>query len=147
MERSTAARLRRQAGFTLVELLVVIAILGILAGVVSIRIFRQIDKARVAKAKAQIEQFKLAITEYYTDMGDYPPDDTKLRALVERPNDETSAKLWDGPYLDIIPLDPWKNEYEYHRTDSGSYEIVCYGKDGAEGGEGVSADVSSRIQE
>lgn len=148
MSLSRGTRTSAQGGFTLVELLVVIAILGILAGVVTFRVVREIDKARVARAQTQIEQFKLGIEKYYIDVGQYPPNDQGLQALLEKPSDETRAKMWDGPYLhtEEIPLDPWKNPYVYRTTDSDliPYEIICYGKDGVEGGEGTNADVSSR---
>jgi general secretion pathway protein G len=140
--------LRAQGGFTLIELLVVIAILGILAGVVAFRVVREIDKARVAKAEQQIEQFKTAVEKYYIDVGEYPPNDQGLQALLEAPSDENRAKLWDGPYLltEVIPLDPWKNEYIYRTTESElvPYEIISYGKDGVEGGESTNTDISSR---
>jgi len=141
-------RSRAREGFTLIELLVVIAILGILASVVTFRVFREIDRARVRKAEQQIEQFKLAIVAYYTHVGQYPPNDMGLRALLERPSDEKLAKAWDGPYLETetIPLDPWRNDYVYQTSDNElvPYVIISYGKDGVEGGEGVNADISSR---
>jgi general secretion pathway protein G len=137
-----------QGGFTLVELLVVIAILGILAGIVSFSVIRHIDDARVTRAVLQIGQFKTAIQKYYIDVGQYPPTDVGLKALIETPGDEKIAKYWKGPYLDTeeIPLDPWKNEYIYQVPGGGTapFEIISLGKDGAAGGEGNNADVSSR---
>jgi len=52
----------------------------------------------------------------------------------------------DG-YLDRskLPLDPWQHEYIYLIPGSKgeSYEIICYGRDGEPGGEGVDADIST----
>jgi general secretion pathway protein G len=148
MSDNSRDRLRAQEGFTLIELLVVIAILGILAGVVTFRVVKEIDKARVTKAEQQIQQFRLAVDKYYMDVARYPSNEQGLRALIERPSEENLAKLWDGPYLqtDVIPLDPWQNEYVYRASDDElvPYEIISYGKDGVEGGEGTAADVSTR---
>jgi hypothetical protein len=40
-------------------------------------------------------------------------------------------------------LDPWNNEYVY-RVEGTSFEIVSYGEDGVQGGEGDAADISSK---
>ena len=55
------------------------------------------------------------------------------------------------PYLesDELPKDPWGSEYlyqvsEYPNTGVERVEIISYGKDGARGGEGYNADISSR---
>jgi general secretion pathway protein G len=148
MPRKTTGRSSAQDGFTLIELLVVIAILGILAGVVSFSVIRNIDDARVTRAKLQIGQFKAALQKYNIDTGRYPSTEEGLQALIDKPADETMARLWKGPYLeaDEVPLDPWKNEYIYQSPGTGTadFEIISWGKDGAQGGDGFSADISSQ---
>ena len=148
MSLRTTGGSRAQGGFTLIELLVVIAILGILAGVVSFSVIRNIDDARVTRAKLQIQQFKAAVQKYNIDTGRYPTTEQGLRALIEKPADEALARMWKGPSLesDEVPLDPWKNEYIYQATgtDVVAFEIISLGKDGAQGGEGHNTDVSSR---
>jgi general secretion pathway protein G len=43
-----------------------------------------------------------------------------------------------------IPLDPWGQAYVYRAPGrSGGYEIVSYGADGREGGDGDNADIAS----
>lgn len=148
MSLKATERSSGQSGFTLIELLVVIAILGILAGVVSFSVIRNIDDARVTKAKLQIGQFKAAVQKYNIDTGRYPTTEQGLRALIEKPADEVLARSWKGPYLESeeVPLDSWKNEYIYQSPGSGNaeFEIISLGKDGVQGGEGNNADVSSR---
>ncbi len=132
-------------GFTLVELLVVVTILGILVAVVGVRVIRHPDRARRTAAKAQIANFKQALDEFNINTGIFPGMDEGLKALVERPMNADIAESWEGPYLDKIPKDPWGREYVYRQPgmNNTDYDIICYGKDGVEGGEGVSKDVTN----
>ena len=74
------------AGFTLIELMVVIVILGVLAGLVLPRIVDQPDKARVVKAKMQMESLSMALKQFKMDNGFYPTTEQGLRALKEKPS-------------------------------------------------------------
>lgn len=59
--------------FTLIELLIVIAIIGILAGVLFVSIGqRPLVQARDAKRTADLQNFRTALTLYYTDNASYP---------------------------------------------------------------------------
>ena len=43
-----------------------------------------------------------------------------------------------------MPRDPWGNAYQYNNPGrNGPYEVICYGADGREGGEGANMDISS----
>ena len=43
-----------------------------------------------------------------------------------------------------LPRDPWNNEYKYAAPGQhGPYDIVSYGADGREGGEGPDKDITS----
>ena len=141
--RSAAARVRGQRGFSLIELLVVIIILGLIAGLVGPRLFGRVGQSKQATAKAQIELFGAALDQYRLDVGSYPPTAVGLDALVRNPN----VPDWNGPYLKkpAVPNDPWGKPYQYKCCpgDHGEYDIVSYGFDGAPGGEGESADVTS----
>ena len=44
---------------------------------------------------------------------------------------------------DEVPLDPWDNEYAYE-SDGKKFNIISYGNDLAEGGEGEDEDISLR---
>jgi general secretion pathway protein G len=65
-----------------------------------------------------------------------------LKALREKPS---GADNWQGPYLPKeIPVDPWKKTYAYRSPgEHGDYDIISYGADGVEGGDGENMDVVS----
>ena len=135
-------RKKRQAGFTLIELLVVLTILAMLAALVVPRVFRSLEKAKVNTAKAQISAFESAIGTYRLDVGSFPTTDQGLQALRVKP---TGLENWDGPYIpQDVPLDPWGHPYVYRcSSDHGDYEIISFGADGREGGDGPDADIVS----
>jgi len=58
-------------------------------------------------------------------------------------NQPSGADNWDpSGYLQKVPLDPWKREYQYISPgSSGPYDLISLGADGQEGGEGYSADI------
>jgi general secretion pathway protein G len=141
-------RVRDNRGFTLIELMVVVVILGILAGLIIPKIMGKPEEAKKLKARMQIEQLEQALKLYYLDNGEYPTTEQGLNALVEKPATEPVPKRWkEGGYLEKkkIPADPWDNPFVYvspgvHNKD---FDLVSYGADGEEGGEGKYADIES----
>ena len=133
------------SGFTLIELMVVIIILGILAGLIIPRIMEDPEKAKVVKAKLQIEGFSAALKRYKLDNGDYPSTDQGMQALVEKPSvGKIPGRYPEKGYLPKVPKDPWGNDYVYVCPgEHGDFDIISYGGDGKEGGEGKDADVRS----
>lgn len=130
------------SGFTLLELLVVIAIIGLLTAYVGPRFFSQVGKSEITTAKAQIEAFQKALDHYRLDTGHYPSAEQGLAALMTA---QANEPKWNGPYLGKdVPPDPWGKPYLYRTPGKKSeFEIVSYGKDGAAGGTGENADLSS----
>src|SRR5215467_10400966 len=99
------ARRDSSAGITLIELLVVMVIIAMFATLVGGRLFRNVDKAKVTQAKAQIQEFENVLDMFRLDVGRYPTSDEGLQALRLKPS---GVDNWDGPYLKKdVPLDPW----------------------------------------
>ncbi len=119
---------QRNLGFTLVELMVVIAILAILATTVGIYVFGALDDADQAKAKAEISNLKTAVKMYRIKNKRLPNTLDEVAQFLDPPK---------------VPLDPWGNPYLYTKEGNSSFKIISYGADGAPGGSGVNADISS----
>ena len=117
-----------RGGFSLIEVMVVIVILGLLAGAVVLKVGGYMDTAETNRAKSDIATIVDAIELYRMENKRYPTNE-------------------EG--LDKLPLDnrtdPWGNRYEYNSPGSNNepFEVVTYGADGREGGEGKDADIYS----
>jgi general secretion pathway protein G len=124
------------------ELLIVLVIIGLLAALVGPTLYQRIKPAKESAARAQIENFATALDSFYIDTGRYPTTQEGLKALRAKPE---SLEKWNGPYLKKeVPADPWGNLYQFRAPGrSGGYEIISYGTDGREGGEGENADINS----
>ncbi len=136
---------RRKRAFTLIELLVVMLIIGILAALIIPKLFGNQDTAKITAAKADISELKAALSRYRIDNDQFPTTEDGLQALIVQPAD---APNWKGPYIDQhqIPNDPWHNPYDYVAPDPATNDdflITCYGADGAPGGDGINADITS----
>lgn len=120
---------RDKKGFTLVELMLVVIIIGVLVAMVAPRLAGRSEQAKRAAARADIEaNLASALDLYEIDNGTYPE---KLDDLTVKPS---NAPNWKGPYLKKKPLDPWGNPYMYKYPGTrGDYDLVSYGKSGAEG--------------
>ncbi|MBW6512312.1 MAG: type II secretion system major pseudopilin GspG [Desulfuromonadaceae bacterium] len=137
--------LRSQAGFTLIEIMVVVVILGILAGIVVPRLLDRPDEARRTKASVQIRSIEETLGLYKLDNGFYPTTDQGLRALVTKPTTGKIPKKYrEGGYLRKVPKDPWDNDYIFLSPGlHGDFDVISYGADGEQGGEGKNADINS----
>lgn len=134
-------------GFTLLEIIVVVFILSILVALVAPKIIGRTDDARIADARLQIKNFETALKLYKLDNGFYPGTEQGLDALVEKPaTGRIPIKYPAGGYLEKkkIPADPWGNPYLYVCPGlHGDFDIISYGADGKEGGEGKDADINN----
>ena len=137
------SRRRGQKAFTLIELLVVIVILAILAALIVPRIVGHVADAKRAKAASDIATLSSLLQQYKVDNDKFPTTEQGLNSLRVAPGD---APNWRGPYATKdIPTDPWGNEYQYVSPgpNGEDYMITSYGADGAAGGDGDNADISS----
>jgi general secretion pathway protein G len=132
-----------QAGFTLIEMLVVLVIIGLIMGLVGPRVLTYLADSRSKAARLQIASFANSLDLFAMDVGRYPTTQEGLTALVRRP---AGTKVWNGPYLkdNAVPADPWRNSYVYTAPGAhGAYDLLSYGSDGQEGGDGAAADVNN----
>lgn len=125
-------------GFSLIELMVVIVIVGLLASVATVAVRSYLLRGKQGVAKVDIAKICQALDAFYTEYDRYPDNDEGIEILAE-----PSEEFVDG-LLAKLPQDPWGNAYEYLNPGRESaYEVVCYGADGREGGEGADRDLSS----
>lgn len=123
-------RIRRR-GFTLLEILVVIAILGLLTGMVAVAVVPTFSKAKVDTTRTNIQTTMDLLKQYYLRKNKYPDTGTGLKVLV------------DEQITDKVPKDAWGNDFVY-LLENGKPVVMSYGDDGAPGGDGVAADLSSK---
>ncbi len=138
--RTPAARMR---GMTLIEILVVLVLIGIVLGIVGGNFIGRGEKAKADAAKIEIGQIGQALDLFKLEVGRYPSTQEGLQALISAP---TGVSNWNGPYWkkSTLPKDPWNNEYRYVAPGQhGAYDIISYGADGREGGEGADKDIAS----
>lgn len=117
------------------ELLVVIAIIGILSSVVYNSVTGARLKAKQVAALAQLKEFRNAFNSLALDTSFWPgrealagtPDPQPMDTVrcgainneVQDLADPQSGLLvdspdypgWKGPYLEVVPKDPWGNNY------------------------------------
>lgn len=125
---------RRTRGFTLIEIMVVVVIIALLSAFIIPKVMDQVERARVAKVKGDIQALETALTMFKLDTARYPTTEMGLIALVKKPDD--SVHNWkEGGYLQKVSKDPWGNDYRYvyPGTKGGEYDLYSMGPDGKEG--------------
>lgn len=134
---------RRDRGMTLIEILVVLVLIGIVMGIVGGNFIGRGEEAKRKAAKIEINQIGQTLDLFKLEVGRYPSSQEGLQALVTQPQ---GANNWNGPYWKqgTVPKDPWGNDYVYNFPGQhGPYDIVSYGADGKEGGDGANRDITS----
>ncbi|MBI1851389.1 MAG: type II secretion system protein GspG [Planctomycetes bacterium] len=125
-----------ERGFTLIEMIVVVAIIAALAAILVPIVSSELDDSSRASALAECQRIAFAMTQYIKDarvMPTGPLGNNTVTFLYSRGNaptanpfdDGTSAtlasylnngttnggSLWNGPYLQDSPIDPWGRFY------------------------------------
>lgn len=117
--------------FSFIEVMFVILIIGLLAGAVAMKVGGYMDKAKLNRAKSDIAVMINAIESFYAEKGNYPSNDEGLSVLPIK----NSA-------------DPWGRPYQYNQPGRNEpFEVISYGADGREGGEGADRDITSETLE
>ena len=94
---------KRRAGFTLVEVLAVIVILSILMAVLVTRLGGLGEAADIRATRALLLNYAIAISEYESEFGDYPPSELE---------DEWGATNTTNAGVEALVLSLWSNEWE-----------------------------------
>jgi general secretion pathway protein G len=127
-----------ERGMTLIEILVVMVILGLIATAVAVNVVGAAGKARVDRAKTDVQRIASDGVEAFRVMrGRYPSTEEGLKLLIDekflKPNDK------DGTLKD-----PWGREYMYlypGQAHADAFDVKSYGADGQPGGDDENADV------
>ncbi len=113
-----------------------LVLFSFILGIIAPRFFPQIEKPPRNPIWYKMTVIANAIEKYRNNTGKSP--DT-LDDLLVCPLGLEST--WAGPYLKESMLhDPWPFIYEPNKTDPNKFNIICYGADGKQGGEGINAD-------
>jgi general secretion pathway protein G len=138
-----AASRTAQRGFTLIELMVVLVIIGVLAALIVPNVIERADDARVTAARTDINNLMQALKLYRLDNQRYPTAEQGLQSLLTRPTTGPAAPNWK-PYIEKLPNDPWGHPYQYMNPGiKGEIDVLSFGADGQNGGEGKNADIGS----
>jgi len=134
---------KKRKAFTLVELLVVILIISMMAVFVAPRMFKGLGQQKRKIARARMAIIEDALGRFYIECGRYPDESEGLAALRVPP--AGLEEDWNGPYLkESELLDTWGNSYIYvaeGQINPGSFDLISFGADGQEGGEGDNEDI------
>lgn len=136
---------RNAAGFSLIEILVVVVIIGILAAVIVPRVMDEPDRAKITRAKQDVQALVTALNMYKLDNHVYPSTEQGLEALVRPPSGQPPAPNYkSGGYIQRLPEDPWGNPYQYLNPGvHGEIDVWSNGANGQPGGEGINAEIGN----
>lgn len=133
-----------EKGMSLVEILIALTLMGIAGTFVAGKIYERLEQGQVDSAKIQLRNLADRVKEFKRFCSYYPTQDQGLDALIEKPTGGRECNRYPpGGLIDggKIPKDPWDFDFVY-TSDGKSFNIMSYGADGNEGGEGVDADLS-----
>lgn len=141
----TVFRSRVAAGFSLIEILIVVVIIGIMAAVIVPRVMDEPEKARMTKARQDVQSLVTALNMYKLDNYQYPSTQQGLEALVRQPSGQPEAPNWKpGGYIERLPNDPWGRPYQYLNPGLKSeVDVWSFGANGMPGGEGNNAEIGN----
>lgn len=133
-----------QRGFSLVEILIALTLMGIAGTFVAGKIFDQLHEGKVQAAVTQMGMLSGMLKEFNRKCNFYPTTDQGLEALVSKPSGRECKNYPPGGFIgddNGVPKDPWDADYVYE-SDGKSFDIISYGADNQQGGEGKDCDIS-----
>jgi general secretion pathway protein G len=133
------------AGFSLIEILIALTLLGLVGTFVTGKIFALKTEGEIKATHVQMNSIKGLLKEYRRKCGMYPTTDQSLEALLSKPTSGRECKNYPADGFidgDMVPQDAWSEDFIYE-SNGKKFEIISYGPDREEGGEGTDADISS----
>jgi type II secretion system protein G len=118
-------------GFTLIELLIVVAIIAILAAIAIPNFLAAQTRAKISRAKGELQTLATALESYYVDNNVWPQDGTEtwttqayywyMPNQVTTPIAYISSNLLKDPFRGTINPgnDPLTTRYRYSNTGEG----------------------------
>ena len=116
-------RSRAQRGMTLIEIMIVLALVAMVAGLAVPSFLNQLRDGRVQGARVEMSNIANALDLYRLKKKKYPSTAEGLPALTSTGE------------MNIIPKDPWDNDYIYVASGASSYSLSSLGPDGISGSE------------
>lgn len=145
---SQVVLMNNQRGMTLIEILAVLTLLGLISTFLINKIGGKMDEGKIEATRIAMQTLGGSLEDFKRHCNRYPTTEEGLKALVEKPAGQPECKRYrPGGYTNDgkLPVDAWEQPIVYKSPDNGrSYEIMSYGTDMAEGGEGYAADISSK---
>jgi general secretion pathway protein G len=134
-QRALGSQLR-SSGFTLIEMIAVLVLIGIVMAIVGGKVMQNFQNGEWKAGAAGVHSLEMKVEAYMLDNGSAPQS---LNDLVTRPG---NAANWNGPYAKPSDLkDPFQHPFFYKMPgDHGDFDIIFYGKDGQQGGDGLNKD-------
>lgn len=128
--------------FSLIELMIVIIILGLLASMVMPNLIGKADDAKRDLVCIQMNSVNEALKMFKLDNGVYPSMEEGLEALRVNPDPELYVNYAAGSYIEGTkpPQDSWGTPFVYINKE-GVIDLISFGADRKEGGEGEGADI------
>lgn len=143
MKNDVQKLVRCSRGFSLIEILIALSLLALAGTFVAGKIFDSLTEGQQSSAKIQMQGIAERLKEFRRHCNFYPTQDQGLEALVSKPTSGRECKRYaPGGYIEggQVPLDPWDGDFVY-TSDGRNFNIMSYGADGMEGGEGGDRDI------
>jgi len=131
---------KHKKAFSLIELLIVIVILGGLVAVVAPGLMDRADQAKRDTVCLKMDDLKKRLDMFKLDNGVFPDTEEGIDALISNPDADKYPNYPAKPYLKKLPKDAWRTPFVYINKGD-EIELISFGADRKEGGEGNSADI------